>query len=788
MKNLLTLDECVNEAASQFKHAVQQALQAAGYNLKQSEVKIGAKKVRGMGTKITLNGEMIGFDDEIPKMIASFTKSIQEDPEKYGLKESLNEGSDYDKYALKMYGKKWDDLDRDKQSEVVDAVEGNYPLSKIKRVKESVNEAGVDISLGIGVMDKVKELYKNKDIQGLKDFRQRFDYPKASMKVKKLVPKLISDLENKESVNEDWSSFIDRNELANQKAEKLKTVMEDDELPFSDSDAKAIAKALGKPISKLKVVFGTSEDDGYSKEYEAARKIHFAGQKDGPVDLPHKGLKDISITINKKAGTVQFDRSWLDGRDVSGFVYESEEFDMDESLNEADQMHGEYLMQMLKAQAEDLKKQGEPKTAAAMMYLWDRINQSARDEDIDAEELHNYLNEPRGRKHSQNLPEWMILDLFVESYLMKEELEELNESLIGIKTDKSFKPADLQKALDKAKVKYKMNRLSMTLTVLNLEKEYFEAAQQVVNDLGLGIMMAKESVNEGSILVWDEVEDDFDTLMNKLDDIGSQTTDPKWNKAILSIYNQLDKVSHNLSQYDRKLGAITTESVKFQNIQTFNESVNETVKVEVERYKRSHNKNPNGFGSWAFSYNRQGIGHFFTPMPMSYKEAVKWAKGEAKRDGEGYIYVMESLNEELDRATTIYQVATPAPQGMLVKELEKIFPNKTIVTEVGDADGYESVIIFDLSGKDLKLIRDNIGDVLVWKYPIGKKKGVITGPNESVNERKVPPNDETIKFHIDSYKVDDDPYDVAKEIGSQYNWTEREIEKAEKIIRKKYLR
>jgi len=88
MKNLLTLDECVNEAASQFKHAVQQALQAAGYNLKQSEVKVGAKKVRGMGTKITLNGEMIGFDDNVPEMIASFTKSIQEDPEKYGLKEA----------------------------------------------------------------------------------------------------------------------------------------------------------------------------------------------------------------------------------------------------------------------------------------------------------------------------------------------------------------------------------------------------------------------------------------------------------------------------------------------------------------------------------------------------------------------------------------------------------------------------------------------------------------------------------------------------------------------------
>ena len=77
-------------------------------------------------------------------------------------------------------------------------------------VTESVNEVGVDISLGIGVMDKVKELYQNKDIQGLKDFRQRFDYPKASMKIKKLVPVLIDDLAEKlsrekglEEVNED---------------------------------------------------------------------------------------------------------------------------------------------------------------------------------------------------------------------------------------------------------------------------------------------------------------------------------------------------------------------------------------------------------------------------------------------------------------------------------------------------------------------------------------------------------------------------------------------------------
>ena len=53
------------------------------------------------------------------------------------INESVNEGSDYDSYALKMYGDKWNNLDRDKQSEVVDAVEGNYTLDQIKPVNES---------------------------------------------------------------------------------------------------------------------------------------------------------------------------------------------------------------------------------------------------------------------------------------------------------------------------------------------------------------------------------------------------------------------------------------------------------------------------------------------------------------------------------------------------------------------------------------------------------------------------------------------------------------------------
>ena len=72
-------------------------------------------------------------------------------------------------------------------------------------------------------------------------------------------------------------------------------------------------------------------------------------------------------------------------------------------------------------------------------------------------------------------------------------LQHMRESMIGITTDKSFKPADLQKALDKAKIKgYKMDRLSMTLTALKLDKKYFNDAKKLIDDLGLSVMMAKE--------------------------------------------------------------------------------------------------------------------------------------------------------------------------------------------------------------------------------------------------------------------------------------------------------
>ncbi|HRW20996.1 MAG TPA: hypothetical protein P5509_03405 [Bacteroidales bacterium] len=60
--------------------------------------------------------------------------------------------------------------------------------------------------------------------------------------------------------------------------------------------------------------------------------------------------------------------------------------------------------------------------------------------------------------------------------------------------------------------------------------------------------------------------------------------------------------------------------------------------------------------------------------------------------------------------------------------------------------------------------------------------------NDFINEGKNPPTDATIKQYINQYSVADDPFDVAKEFGEKFGWSEKEIEKAESIIRKKYIK
>ena len=76
----------------------------------------------------------------------------------------------------------------------------------------------------------------------------------------------------------------------------------------------------------------------------------------------------------------------------------------------------------------------------------------------------------------------------------------VNESMIGIKTKANFKPLQLKGALERAGIKgYQMNRLSVTLTALKIDKKYFKDAKKIIDGLGLSVMTAKESVKEGKL-------------------------------------------------------------------------------------------------------------------------------------------------------------------------------------------------------------------------------------------------------------------------------------------------
>jgi len=91
---------------------------------------------------------------------------------------------------------------------------------------------------------------------------------------------------------------------------------------------------------------------------------------------------------------------------------------------------------------------------------------------------------------------------YIEDYAKKKMSEALTESMIGIKTKANFKPNSLKGALERAGIKgFQMDRLSWSLTALKLDKKYFNDAKKIVDDLGLAVMMAKESVNEGKLKI-----------------------------------------------------------------------------------------------------------------------------------------------------------------------------------------------------------------------------------------------------------------------------------------------
>ena len=103
-------------------------------------------------------------------------------------------------------------------------------------------------------------------------------------------------------------------------------------------------------------------------------------------------------------------------------------------------------------------------------------------------------------------------------------------------------------------------------------------------------------------------------------------------------------------------------------------------------------------------------------------------------DIKDYMVVKESVNEAVSRSTKIYCVATPAPRKQLVEKLKDIFGDdyRNIVTEFTDDEGYESVLLFNLTRNDIALIQKRVADVLIWEYSIKKGKEIMESLNEKI--------------------------------------------------------
>ena len=98
MKHIHSFEGFLNEGnISMYKNTVQTALKQLGYDLKQSELKVGSKKESNYDL-ITLNGELLCSSSDYAQMVAWIQNAVKEDPKKYGLDprvvESTNEAKD----------------------------------------------------------------------------------------------------------------------------------------------------------------------------------------------------------------------------------------------------------------------------------------------------------------------------------------------------------------------------------------------------------------------------------------------------------------------------------------------------------------------------------------------------------------------------------------------------------------------------------------------------------------------------------------------------------------------
>jgi hypothetical protein len=184
-------------------------------------------------------------------------------------------------------------------------------------------------------------------------------------------------------------------------------------------------------------------------------------------------------------------------------------------------------------------------------------------------------------------------------------------------------------------------------------------------------------------------------------------------------------------------------------IKSKSDFINEAVSVETNRYERSHGKKPRGTGQWAFYFTSTGGEPIFVPKSMSYSDAVKWAKGEAKKAGETTIYVGESLDEKRS-----------SPYGEIMLDLDAAMKKaiKKGVTTLSYAKDYVQSLE-RMAKKNAKRFFKDYQDFTEDDWIEDVRYNMA---NEKVNEKFK--EGEFIKSKVDSDRFNGDVYDVTNDV------------------------
>lgn len=86
-----------------------------------------------------------------------------------------------------------------------------------------------------------------------------------------------------------------------------------------------------------------------------------------------------------------------------------------------------------------------------------------------------------------------------------------------------------------------------------------------------------------------------------------------------------------IDRFDEEVDLLISDNL------TESDAIDEAVNIDDSKYVRAHGKKPKGNGMWGFEIKDQEV---FTPTSMSYADAQKWAKEEAKRLGASYAYTL----------------------------------------------------------------------------------------------------------------------------------------------------